>query len=203
VPEPRPYLLKAVLAFVRVARSTPGVLRIALIGSLATDKPVPKDADVLVTIDAAIDLDPLARLGRRLQGAAQTINLGADIFLADVAGGYLGRICHYRECFPRIACRALSCGLRQHLKDDLQVVTLSPTLVIRAASGLRSGFQQRAPCRECSAEIGGSPDAICSCRALPLMTQTGPRHPRADCDAAISTLVDFLPCRRCLQQAFS
>jgi hypothetical protein len=36
---------------------------------------VPKDADVLVNIDADIDLDPLARLGRRLQGTAQTINL--------------------------------------------------------------------------------------------------------------------------------
>jgi hypothetical protein len=42
---------------------------------------------------------------------------------------YLGRICHYRECHPRVACRALSCGRRQHLNDDLQIVTLSPTLV--------------------------------------------------------------------------
>jgi hypothetical protein len=129
VSDPRPHLLNAVLAFVRAARSMPGVFRIALLGSLATDKPVPKDADVLVTIDAAMDLDPLARLGRRLQGTAQTINLGADIFLADAAGRYLGRICHYRECHPRVACRALSCGLRQHLNDDLQIVTLSPTLV--------------------------------------------------------------------------
>jgi hypothetical protein len=76
VPDPRPRLLDAVLAFVRAARSMPGVLRIALIGSLATDKPVPKDADVLVTIDTDMDLAPLARLGRRLQGRAQTINLG-------------------------------------------------------------------------------------------------------------------------------
>jgi hypothetical protein len=76
-----------------------------------------------------MDLAPLARLGRRLHGAAQTINLGADIFLADAAERYLGRICHYRECWPRVACRALSCGLRQHLSDDLQIVTLSPTLV--------------------------------------------------------------------------
>lgn len=78
VSNPRPHLLKAVLAFVRSARSIPGVLRIALLGSLATDKPMPKDADVLVTIDAAVDLDPLARLGRRLKGTAQTINLGAE-----------------------------------------------------------------------------------------------------------------------------
>jgi hypothetical protein len=129
VPNPRPHLLNAVLAFVRAARSTPGVLRIALLGSLATDKPVPKDADVLVSIDAGMDLGPLARLGRRLQGTAQTINLGADIFLADSTGRYLGRICHYGECWRRVACRALNCGRRQHLNDDLQIVTLSPMLI--------------------------------------------------------------------------
>jgi predicted nucleotidyltransferase len=123
VPHPRPHLLDAVLAFVRAARSTPGVLRIALLGSLATDKPVPKDADVLVTIDAAMDLNHLARLGRRLQGTAQTVNLGADIFLADAAARYLGRIWHYRECHRRVACRTHSCGLRQHLNDDLRIVT--------------------------------------------------------------------------------
>jgi hypothetical protein len=129
VPNPRPHLLNAELAFVREARSTPGVLRIALLGSLATEKPVPKDADVLVTIDPATDLGPLARLGRRLQGTEQRISLGADIFLANAAGRYLGRICHYRECHPRVACRALNCGLRQHLNDDLQIVTLSPALI--------------------------------------------------------------------------
>jgi len=129
VREPRRHLLRAVLAFVRAARSSPGVLRITLLGSLATDKPVPKDADVLVTIDAAMDLSSLARFGRRLKGTAQTINLGADIFLADGSDHYLGRICHYRECHARVACRALHCGQRQHLNDDLQIVTLSPALV--------------------------------------------------------------------------
>jgi hypothetical protein len=66
---------------------------------------------------------------RRLQGTAQTINLGADIFLADAAGRYLGRTCRYREYHPRVACRALNCGLRQHLNDDLQVVTLSSAII--------------------------------------------------------------------------
>jgi len=127
--DPRRHLLGAVLAFVRAARSTPGVRRIALIGSLATDKTVPRDADVLVIIDATMDLDPLARLGRRLKGSAQTINLGADIFLADQAGSYLGRICHYRDCHPRVTCHALGCGRRQHLNDDLQIVTLSPAVI--------------------------------------------------------------------------
>jgi hypothetical protein len=90
VPNPRPHLLDAVLAFVRAARSTPGVLRITLLGSLATGKPVPKDADVLVTIDPAIDLGPLARLGRRLQGTAQTVNLGPTSFLPTRRGATWG-----------------------------------------------------------------------------------------------------------------
>jgi hypothetical protein len=95
------------------------------LGSLATAKAVPKDVDLLVTVDRAMDFSQLARAGRRLKGVAQTINLGADIFLADKAAHYLGRICHYRECHPRVACRAQHCGLRTHLNDDLHVVTLS------------------------------------------------------------------------------
>jgi hypothetical protein len=129
VADPRRHLLAAVLGFVRAARSCSGVRRLALVGSLTTDKPVPKDADVLVTIDVAMDLSSLAPIGRRLKGAAQRINLGADIFLADEAGRYIGRICRYRECYPRVLCRARNCGQRQHLNDDLQIVTLQPALI--------------------------------------------------------------------------
>jgi hypothetical protein len=129
VAEPRRELLLAVRSFVRAARACPGVLRIALLGSLVMSKAIPKDADVLVTIDSAMDLAELARAGRRLKGSAQTINLGADIFLADVTGRYLGRICHYRECHPRVACLAQHCGRREHLTDDLHVVTLSKDLL--------------------------------------------------------------------------
>jgi hypothetical protein len=102
---------------------------IALLGSLTTTKLIPKDADVLVTIDGSIQLAELARAGRRLQGFAQTINLGADIFLANEGGGYVGRICHYRKCFPRVACLAQNCSRRQHLNDDLQVVALPKELI--------------------------------------------------------------------------
>ena len=98
-------------------------------GLLVTSKVIPKDVDLLVTIERTMDLTPLARAGRRLKGLAQTINLGADIFLADTSGHYLGRICHYRECHPRAACRAQHCGLRAHLNDDLHVVTLSKDLI--------------------------------------------------------------------------
>jgi hypothetical protein len=78
----------------------------ALIGSLTTAKPMPKDADVLVTIEDGLDLRPLARAARRLKGTAQRMNLGADIFLANAQERYVGRICHYRECHPRVACHA-------------------------------------------------------------------------------------------------
>ena len=129
VAEPRRPLLLGVRSFVRAACDCPGVLRIALLGSLTSTKAIPKDADVLVTIDSVIELSRLARAGRRLQGFAQTINLGADIFLADERGRYTGRICHYRRCHPRVACLAQNCGLREHLNDDLQVVTLSNELI--------------------------------------------------------------------------
>ncbi len=117
------------LAFVRSARTCRGVRRIALLGSLATEKPIPKDADVLVTIDPTMDLADLARIGRRLKGSGQQINLGADIFLVDENAEYLGRICHYRECHARALCGARNCGRRQHLNDDLHVVTLAPNLI--------------------------------------------------------------------------
>jgi hypothetical protein len=122
-------LLLAVRDFVREAIACAGVRRIALVGSLATAKAIPHDADVLVTIDGAIDLTELARASRRLKGRAQAINLGADIFLADEDGRYLGRICHYRECHPRVLCRARHCGERDHLNDDLDVLTLAQELI--------------------------------------------------------------------------
>jgi len=58
VPDPRRVLLIAVREFVQAASAFPGVRRIALVGSLTTDKPVPKDADVLVTVDGGMDWAP-------------------------------------------------------------------------------------------------------------------------------------------------
>jgi len=129
VAEPRRPLLLAAYSFVRAASFLAGVRRISLLGSLVTAKAIPKDVDLLVTIDNTMDLTQLARAGRRLMGSIQSINLAADVFLADVAGRYLGRICYYRECRPRAACRAEHCGHRQHLNDDLHVVTLSKDLL--------------------------------------------------------------------------
>src|SRR6266568_4915891 len=106
----RGFLLSEVLRFVKYAATCPGVRRVAVVGSLATDKHDPKDADVLVIVDDDADLTPLAAAGRRLKGRAQSRNKGADIFLADPSGNYIGRTCHWRECRPgiRASCDALN-----------------------------------------------------------------------------------------------
>ncbi len=145
VPEPRAPLLQAVLQFVRGARTCPGVLRIALIGSLTTPKPLPKDADVLVTIEDGLDLASLAEKGRRLKGTAQQMNLGADIFLADAQGRYLGRTCSYRECHPRVLCRGLRCAFGDYLNNDLHVVTLSRETIASPPVELWPQIHRRVP----------------------------------------------------------
>ena len=129
VEEPRAPLLEGVLRFTRTVRDHDGVSRVALLGSLTTEKPWPKDADLLVTVSHDVDLDSLARAGRRLKGFAQGLNRGADIFLADDAGAYLGRICSWRECKPRVLCGSQRCGRRQHLNEDFETVTLEPDLI--------------------------------------------------------------------------
>ena len=125
------FLLSEVRHFVERARVCPGVRRIALVGSLVTDKEDPKDADVLVEIDNDADLAALAAAGRKLKGRAQSRNKGADIFLADPSGNYVGRTCHWRECYSgiRASCDARHCGRRAFLHDDLDAVALDAALI--------------------------------------------------------------------------
>ena len=129
---PRQYLLLAATAFVRTVCSLPGITRIALIGSLTTDKPDPKDIDLLLTVAPNADIAELDRLARKLQGqiSATARGLyGADVFLADPASVYLGRLCKHRECPSLRQCLARHCGARPHLKDDLAVITLDAALI--------------------------------------------------------------------------
>jgi hypothetical protein len=131
VGERRGFLLALGIDFVRAIRGMEGIERIALIGSLCTDKPKPKDIDFLLSVRQGMDLAELARRARSLKGATQSISSGADIFLSE-AGRYIGRICGYRECYPRVRCLALHCGLRPHLNDDLKNLHLKDSLIADA-----------------------------------------------------------------------
>lgn len=130
-PSTRARLIAEVLPFVRAASKLPGVLRIALIGSLTTDEPDPKDVDMLVTVTDEADLAPLATLGRKLQGHAQSFNRGGEVFLADPQGNYLGRTCPWKRCGPgiRMRCDALHCGRRHYLHDDWDAVRLDESII--------------------------------------------------------------------------
>jgi hypothetical protein len=131
-PPARERLLAEVLAFVRAANQLSGVTHIALVGSLTTEEPDPKDADLLVTVTDDMDLAPLATLGRKLQGHAQSFARGGEVFLADPRGHYLGRTCPWKRCGPgiRISCDALHCGRRPYLHDDLETVRLDENLIV-------------------------------------------------------------------------
>ena len=100
-----------------------------------------------MTIADDLDLTPLAKLGRRLQGRAQGSNRGADIFLADTQNRYLGRICHWKECGPGIrqSCFALHCGQRHYLYDDLQRLELPRAVIEEPAIELWPRLVTRVP----------------------------------------------------------
>ena len=102
----------------------PGMSGLDAMISIRTEQP---SARIIVLTTYAGDV--LAQRARSLKGTAQRINLGADIFLADETGRYIGRVCHYRECHPRMSCEARHCGRHQHLNDDLDVITLVPTVI--------------------------------------------------------------------------
>jgi hypothetical protein len=128
----RAFLIAEAFRFINRVVAMPGIRRVAIIGSLTSIKTDPNDADLLVTVDDEVDLTFLATAARKLKGAAQTKNKGADVFLANPSGRYIGRICHWRECGPgiRASCDARHCGRRHFLHDDLDDINLDPLLVI-------------------------------------------------------------------------
>jgi len=138
-------LLIGLRRFVASAQQIAGVQRIAVLGSIVTAKPDPKDVDVLVVVSDDADLGPLAACSRRLQGHAQSVNRGADVFLADERGTYIGRTCHWKDCRPgvRRSCDALHCGQRQYLHDDLDAIRLNSTLVLSPPITLWPAVERR------------------------------------------------------------
>ena len=140
----REQLLSHLPWFVSTVTKLSGIRRVALLGSITTNKVNPKDIDFLIVVDDDVDLEPLACLGRKIKGRAQQMNRGADIFLADTQGKYIGRTCSWRECWPgkRRSCDALNCGKRPYLHDDLKTVSLSDETV-RAALELWPSLEHR------------------------------------------------------------
>ena len=132
-PSKRQRLLAEIPWFVKAVAGTEGVSRISLLGSITTEKLEPKDIDFLVVVDDDADLEPLAKVCRKLKGHAQSAASGADIFLVDPKGEYIGRICHWSECgWGRKKCEALNCGERMYLSDDFKVFRLRPEAMAQA-----------------------------------------------------------------------
>lgn len=126
--EIRKILLTAGATFVRRIIQMRGVERVALVGSLATDKQNPKDIDFLLTVSDDFDIAAAAEIGRKLKGGLQGHNSGADIFLCDTNHRYIGRTCNYRECFPRRACEGETCRRNSWLNTDFHLVRLKTDL---------------------------------------------------------------------------
>lgn len=143
--ELRVRLIREAFRFARAASAVAGVRRISLLGSILTSAADPKDVDLLVRIADDADLSALAACARRLKGRTQAFNRGADVFLADEAGRYLGRACPWKACRPgvRVSCDALHCGARPHLHDDLGTIELPATLVASPPLDLWPTLAQR------------------------------------------------------------
>jgi predicted nucleotidyltransferase len=144
--ELRERLIREAFGFARTASAVAGVRRVSLLGSILTAKPDPKDVDLLVRIAEDADLPRLAACARRLQGATQQFNRGADVFLADEGGRrYLGRTCPWKDCRPgvRLSCDALHCGARPHLHDDLRTIKLPAALVANPPLDLWPTIERR------------------------------------------------------------
>ena len=88
-----------------------------------------KSVDVLVTIDGALASVSLGRRGRRLQGFAQAKTLGADISWPMIADAILVASAIIHSAFRARHVDAQNCGRREHLNDDLQLVTPADQLI--------------------------------------------------------------------------
>jgi hypothetical protein len=166
--ELRHKLLDEVRIFVQVASRIPGVTRIALIGSLTTDKIDPKDADILVTVTDEADLMPLATEGRKLSGHCQSFGRSGEVFLADEHHRYLGRTCPWKQCGPgiRASCDAYHCGQRPYLHDDLGEIKLAKALIAEPPLELCPEMVARVPL----------PDDVREKVIRPLQSNIGIRH---------------------------
>ena len=127
----RSVILDCAQWFVGEIKKLDGIKRVALIGSICTDKKNPRDIDILITIHEGTDIKRIATLKRKLQGRIQRGSLGADVFLVE-NGQYIGRPCQYKEPWVRVVCASDKnvCSLgRPFLCDTSQNFQLSKDVV--------------------------------------------------------------------------
>ena len=137
----RAELLAAVRWFLERIPGVPGIERVALVGSLATDKLDPQDLDLLATVRPGADLTALAALGRRTEGKRKNGTWGVDLFVVE-NGRYLGRACKYREPHPRVRCgRCLCVPERPFLCDTSGQFTLNVDALVGTGAVLWPQFQ--------------------------------------------------------------
>ncbi len=208
-PSDRDLCLAEALAFVRQAIQMPGVERIALLGSLTTDRTDPKDVDLLITVADDMDLKPLADAARRLSGHLQQHRLGADIFLANPQGRYLGRTCPWKVCAPgvRVSCDARHCGQRSYLHDDWDAVRLEDALVRRPPIVLWPHIIARVPLPEDVEQVLMEPlvvERLSKRTHEPWAYDVQPEGRCVHCQRWLPVLElaeDFCLCAACLRQA--
>ncbi len=131
-------LLLAAKWFFNRATKLESITRIALIGSICTDKKHPKDIDILLTIAPAADITPISKLKRQMGGRIQRGLLGADIFLME-EDRYIGRPCRFREPHPRVGCaqdglrcnfdRPFLCDTSNSFELKNEVITSPPIIL--------------------------------------------------------------------------
>ena len=63
----RQKLLSHLPWFVRSVAGVEGVRKISILGSITTQKLKPKDIDFLVMVEDSAELEPVARIGRKLR----------------------------------------------------------------------------------------------------------------------------------------
>ena len=88
-------MLELAREFASGAATCTGVIRVAVVGSILTAKPRPKDVDVLVTVTASVDLAKLAKLGvaaRRSECAGLTLVARTSLLLKLAALALVGSL---------------------------------------------------------------------------------------------------------------
>jgi hypothetical protein len=86
-------LLAGLVRLVQGARTIPGVCQISPVAPIRRRRRILRTSTCWWWCSDGADLVLLARHARRLQGHAQSLNRGADVFLANERSEYIGRTC--------------------------------------------------------------------------------------------------------------